>query len=516
MTQNDRGLPETSVDEGTLAILDDTYLYDDNGNVRQIVDGLPGAPGSRTMTYDGLDRLLTVTAGSTQGGNAVFSYDVLDNITRLDQGARTIRHQYAAATNRLASVRNAAGSTLFTVAHDARGNQTSRTTGALVDTFTFDKANRLTASNVGGVAATYRYDGLGRRMQHVEAAVPSYFQYSQAGQLLFSQDGTNRFNHIHLSGSLVAKRGVPYSGGPATTRYQHTDALGSPVAETDEVGALIGRERMTAYGEPADGTWKDGPGFTGHDMDPASKLVYMQQRYYDPVVGRFLSVDPVSTDTHSGESFNRYAYANNNPLTFTDPDGRRACPKGVGGGCVEDEGSETSSAEGALPSADDRKRDSQARIAQSTGRTSDGVSLDLHTPTIVEQGIKVSTDETTSNPMEARCWSCSDGTSGTGGKYNLAALGEGDAPGHAHPGGISGLPGRGDAGLANETGRNYVVSRRGAFVVEKTNGNYRVRQVGGAKLTPDERRSVRGLVRGWNSNSGASNGGETSCGSRSC
>ena len=324
MTQNDRGLPETSVDEGTLAILDDTYVYDDNGNVRQIVDGLPGAPGSRTMTYDGLDRLLTVTAGSTQGGNAVFSYDVLDNITRLDQGARTIRHQYAAATNRLASVRNAAGSTLFTVAHDARGNQTTRTTGALVDTFTFDKANRLTASNVGGVAATYRYDGLGRRMQHVEAAVPSYFQYSQAGQLLFSQDGTNRFNHIHLAGSLVAKRVVPYGGGPATTRYQHTDALGSPVAETDEVGALIGRERMTAYGEPADGTWKDGPGFTGHDMDPASRLVYMQQRYYDPVVGRFLSVDPMALDTNSAWNFNRYNYAANSPYRFKDPDGRSA------------------------------------------------------------------------------------------------------------------------------------------------------------------------------------------------
>ncbi|MGH8051011.1 MAG: RHS repeat-associated core domain-containing protein, partial [Arenimonas sp.] len=46
------------------------------------------------------------------------------------------------------------------------------------------------------------------------------------------------------------------------------------------------------------------------------------QRYYDPVIGRFLSVDPVETDPNTGASFNRYAYANNNPYRFTDPDGR--------------------------------------------------------------------------------------------------------------------------------------------------------------------------------------------------
>ncbi|MGH8051121.1 MAG: RHS repeat-associated core domain-containing protein [Arenimonas sp.] len=46
------------------------------------------------------------------------------------------------------------------------------------------------------------------------------------------------------------------------------------------------------------------------------------QRYYDPVIGRFLSVDPVETDPNSGDSFNRYAYANNNPYLFVDPDGR--------------------------------------------------------------------------------------------------------------------------------------------------------------------------------------------------
>ncbi|TNJ35873.1 RHS repeat-associated core domain-containing protein [Arenimonas terrae] len=160
-------------------------------------------------------------------------------------------------------------------------------------------------------------------MQQTEAGVSSYFVYGQAGQLLFSQDGVNRYNHIHLAGSLVAKRLVPFSG-TTSIRYQHTNALGSPVAETNEAGALAQpRERLTAYGEPADGTWQAGPGFTGHQMDASSKLVYMQQRYYDPVVGRFLSADPMISDTQNGWNFNRNSYAANNPYRFVDPDGRR-------------------------------------------------------------------------------------------------------------------------------------------------------------------------------------------------
>jgi uncharacterized protein RhaS with RHS repeats len=48
----------------------------------------------------------------------------------------------------------------------------------------------------------------------------------------------------------------------------------------------------------------------------------MQQRYYDPIAGRFLSMDPISTNADTGAKFDRYMYANNNPYRFTDPDGR--------------------------------------------------------------------------------------------------------------------------------------------------------------------------------------------------
>jgi murein DD-endopeptidase MepM/ murein hydrolase activator NlpD len=52
----------------------------------------------------------------------------------------------------------------------------------------------------------------------------------------------------------------------------------------------------------------------------------MQQRYYDPIAGRFLSVDPLVTDEKTGSHFNRYVYAQNNPLRYVDPDGRDTNP----------------------------------------------------------------------------------------------------------------------------------------------------------------------------------------------
>ncbi len=58
----------------------------------------------------------------------------------------------------------------------------------------------------------------------------------------------------------------------------------------------------------------------------SGRTLYMQQRYYDPLAGRFLSVDPVTTDAGTGGHFNRYVYAANNPLKYTDPDGRFFLP----------------------------------------------------------------------------------------------------------------------------------------------------------------------------------------------
>jgi RHS repeat-associated protein len=101
----------------------------------------------------------------------------------------------------------------------------------------------------------------------------------------------------------------------------------SPVIETSSTGAIVKRNSYAPYGEAYAPTVIDGTGYTGHVMDQATGLTYAQQRYYDPQVGRFLSVDP------AGSEFNRYSYAANNPYRFTDPDGRSACETGADGGC---------------------------------------------------------------------------------------------------------------------------------------------------------------------------------------
>lgn len=102
--------------------------------------------------------------------------------------------------------------------------------------------------------------------------------------------------------------------------YYYTNTLHSAVVETDAQGKVIERTYYAPYGQLLNRSMRDGPGYTGHEEDPATGLVYMQQRYYDPESGRFLSTDPVQADGDGG-SFNRYEYANDNPYRYTDPTG---------------------------------------------------------------------------------------------------------------------------------------------------------------------------------------------------
>ncbi len=101
------------------------------------------------------------------------------------------------------------------------------------------------------------------------------------------------------------------------------------VAKTDQSGNVIERIDYEPYGALVGGQVKDGPGHTGHVSDAATGLCYMQQRYMDPQLGVFLSVDPVMAYQKPVDQFNRYRYANGNPYKFTDPDGRQAAERFV-------------------------------------------------------------------------------------------------------------------------------------------------------------------------------------------
>lgn len=137
--------------------------------------------------------------------------------------------------------------------------------------------------------------------------------------------GSGRMMRFLIVGLLVL---APLVGLQAQTiRYIHTDALGSVAVVTDANRNVIERREYEPYGAVLTGV-KDGPGYTGHVLDAATSMSYMQQRYYDSGLGRFLSVDPVATRP-VGDNFNRYWYANNNPYANTDPDGREC----NGNGC---------------------------------------------------------------------------------------------------------------------------------------------------------------------------------------
>lgn len=86
---------------------------------------------------------------------------------------------------------------------------------------------------------------------------------------------------------------------------------------------MVWKELYTPFGlkwtDPAAN--RDNEGYTGHIEDDASGLTYMQARYYDPALGRFLSNDPVGFAEGGPGYFNRYSYTLNNPISFIDPDG---------------------------------------------------------------------------------------------------------------------------------------------------------------------------------------------------
>lgn len=114
-----------------------------------------------------------------------------------------------------------------------------------------------------------------------------------------------------------------------TTTYYYTDPQGTPLVTTDASGNAVSTSDYRPYGRQALGTPEARPGYTGHVNDPESGLVYMQARYYDPTVGRFLGPDPARPSPGKPATFNRFAYGSDNPVGNVDPDGRQTLPRDV-------------------------------------------------------------------------------------------------------------------------------------------------------------------------------------------
>lgn len=125
---------------------------------------------------------------------------------------------------------------------------------------------------------------------------------------------------LPLMAIVCASMGVAHAA--ETITYYYTSPRGTVLAKADASGNILSNADYRPYGTQALGTPEQGPGYTGHVNDVDSGFVYMQARYYDPQVGRFLSADPVGSEEGGIYKFSRFAYANNNPITNSDPTGK--------------------------------------------------------------------------------------------------------------------------------------------------------------------------------------------------
>lgn len=122
-----------------------------------------------------------------------------------------------------------------------------------------------------------------------------------------------------------------------TTRFYHSDHLGSTNFITDSSGAITQTTEYYPFGRARLEETADGQGsyykYTGVELDKESGLAYHSARYYDNVVGRFVSVDPLFVETPGEcgiQECNLYGYATNNPFRFIDPSGLANDEGGVG------------------------------------------------------------------------------------------------------------------------------------------------------------------------------------------
>ena len=121
---------------------------------------------------------------------------------------------------------------------------------------------------------------------------------------------------------------TPLASAERFNTFYHTDHLGNVMGTSDDDGVytpIVGNN-YKSYGDSGGYSRPDpsDPAYTGKKFDPHTGLYYFGGRYYDPDAKRFISPDPMAYSPANPISFNRYAYANNNPLRYIDPDGANA------------------------------------------------------------------------------------------------------------------------------------------------------------------------------------------------
>ena len=266
-------------------------------------------PLTAVPTGRSFDELLTVDRQDVLGVDKTFTYHPSGNGNMLSQTGIGAYAYPAATAARPHGVLLAGGKT-FT--YDNNGNVTSDGTR----TFTYDADNRL--KQVGTVSFVYGPDG--KRLKKV----------SGAGTTLYLGDD------LELSGGVWTKYLMTDAkrvgtGGSAVTTWLHRDHLSSIRVSTNAAGAEVERTVYGAFGAPEPGLLQS-RGYIGERYDAETGLQFLNARYYDPALGRFLSPDDWDP-LLAGVGTNRYAYGFNNPINVFDPSGHHGFGTPTSGSC---------------------------------------------------------------------------------------------------------------------------------------------------------------------------------------
>lgn len=359
------------------------FVYDEADRLRQVRDsgvgalhltyargGVPGdveLPGGVRWrsVRDALGRLQQVSELDLAGdvvSSFSYTYDARDNIVSAVENGRRIEYSYD-ALGRLTAVRDPDGEAAYS--YDAVGNRTAarRPDGGEVHA-TYDAADQLVATQASqlrydgrgnlveridadGRSTSYRWDTLDRLIEVRSGDVCRTFEYNPFGILVRERLGDTVRDYTHDStGRLSAL--LLTSDGDSSTRYVHgvveqrsdegiriarSDVRGSNRGLADTSGRVLQYRDYDAWGNVDDkrsspsGTGvgeADVLGFTGEPQDPATGLVYLRARWYDPDTGRMLGRDPLPGRVADPVSQHPYVYARNNPVSVLDRSGRSA------------------------------------------------------------------------------------------------------------------------------------------------------------------------------------------------
>jgi RHS repeat-associated protein len=293
------------------------------------------------FAYDGIYRLTGIKFNSPQPANPAaeqfekhkaVTFDRLSNILSIDENidgqTQTITTDIPADST-YSKLNQYERFDRWGLSYDLNGNLTQRSTQHNV----YDYMNRIVSSTDGSSTVNFRYDPLGRRIQK-EVTVGSQSKttncYYSGHQVIEERDSSDQVTRQFIYGNGIDEviRVDIYNGTTSTPYYLHINDIGSITAVTDANGNIIERVYYDIYGMP---TFKDAAGnvipkssignnnlFQGREYDPELNLYYFRARYYDPIMGRFLSTDPMGY----ADSMNLYQAFNMNPVNFGDPMGK--------------------------------------------------------------------------------------------------------------------------------------------------------------------------------------------------